>query len=456
MSVVQFQKAGETPARRRVPRWFGPLVGAGILTLSFAGAWRFLGRDQSSVESLVQEVGERRLFEARLSGGFRYGPVVGSVRSTDVQAGELWSLMARAGEIRELADSNPTKENLRALAVARLLLGEVDASVRLLQDLVDEEPRDASLRSDLAAAYLTRAEREDRAEDWSLALDAAKAALDLEPNLREALFNKALALESLPTPEEAIEAWESYEAAFPADEWLPAVRERLEQLGPQSSVRDVDEASSLSGPSRNVGGVFALHRGVPENETPSIRITWADPGSVVRDPARVAEEVGRILGAIGVGVHWRAMGDTPPDLSMLGVIVVLRGDEPGSMGLAGNVMGASPRGAPRKGVYVFPAVARSVGLRPASLMVVSPRLPRALARVVAHEVIHALAPSIPHADSGLLRGHLVSAALDKTELILDPDSAHTFRRLLADDAHPAESSPAEARQAVLSKPKDFE
>lgn len=210
--------------------WLAALAAALVLGLGLTAGWMEIRSRTNPVGSLVREVGERRLFEARLSGGFHYGPLVGSSRSGDIQASGMWKLVGAAGEIREKANANPTTENLRALASAHLLLGEVSEAIRILDDVVQESPRDATARSDLAAAYLTRAERENRADDWPMALESTEIALELEPGLKEALFNKALALEALHLSEQAIAAWELYESSFPDDEWLPAVREHLAEL----------------------------------------------------------------------------------------------------------------------------------------------------------------------------------------------------------------------------------
>jgi hypothetical protein len=78
-------------------------------------------------------------------------------------------------------------------------------------------------------------------------------------------------------------------------------------------------------------------------------------------------------------------------------------------------------------VYV-PNVSRALGLRTFAL-VESPRdqrdLGTALGRVVAHEVVHALAPEVPHGD-GLMaaRFHLGHLALD--EVRLDDDDARAL------------------------------
>jgi tetratricopeptide (TPR) repeat protein len=149
------------------------------------------------VAPLVEAVGPRRLIEARLSGGFEHGPRVPRMRAND-RPRDL-GVEAAAGTI---AGRNVTFENRRALAAAQLLMGEAGQAVTLLEGLAAERPGDASLHSDLAAAYLTRA----APGDADRAFEAASDAVQLDPKLREGWFNKALAAMELNRREEAAEA----------------------------------------------------------------------------------------------------------------------------------------------------------------------------------------------------------------------------------------------------------
>lgn len=82
--------------------------------------------------------------------------------------------------------------------------------------------------------------------------------------------------------------------------------------------------------------------------------------------------------------------------------------EPSHWRLNSEVMGAFINdGSSERAVYIFfRNVMRGVGLNPAASRLPTQRerrqLSQALARVVAHEVVHALAPSHPHAPRGLM------------------------------------------------------
>jgi hypothetical protein len=74
-------------------------------------------------------------------------------------------------------------------------------------------------------------------------------------------------------------------------------------------------------------------------------------------------------------------------------------------------------------------------------------LGRALGRVVAHEVVHIIAPGYPHRVEGLMCSSLSKQALTRRRLYLDPTSAAEFvNRLRRDSAYVtvASSLPAES------------
>ncbi len=222
--------AGWFRGRVLVPLAATLLVGAGLL------AWWREARPAdpylSAVRPLVDAVGERRFLEPRLIGGFRFGPLAGAKRGASPADSERWGILASAAEARARADRAPTPANLRALAAAELLMDETDAAVLRLEQLARDLPSDAGVKNDLAAAYMTRALRAGREDDWPRALESAETALHLDPDLIEARFNRAFALEAMSLWTEAAKAWRDYlEAASSApDGWADEARRRLDAL----------------------------------------------------------------------------------------------------------------------------------------------------------------------------------------------------------------------------------
>jgi hypothetical protein len=169
------------------------------------------------------------------------------------------------------------------------------------------------------------------------------------------------------------------------------------------------------------------------NEAQTVRLRTAG-FDLVRLNALTAEvmitELNRLLAAADTRVEWRwaAPGtETAPD--ELRVVFL---DSPARGTLAGYpVLGTTATGhsGPPPIVWIHtPSVARVLGLRAESLrnsFFAERSLGVALGRVVAHELVHALAPEVPHG-TGLMAPGLRPQALLGPPLVFDARSATTF------------------------------
>ena len=142
----------------------------------------------------------------------------------------------------------------------------------------------------------------------------------------------------------------------------------------------------------------------------SLRLVWMDPTGVgVGTEAVARDEACSLLRKMGATVSWRR-GDVREPARPGEVRVILLDRTTESSGKA--VLGATPprfEAAPLIWVHVL-SVRAVLGLDPhGSAFTTAPPAARALAialgRVVAHELVHALAPSIPHG-TGLMSSEL--------------------------------------------------
>lgn len=179
---------------------------------------------------LLEAVGEERYIEGRLTGGFRFGPLRPTTRGPSNLSEQNLALLAASGKLQRAAQNDPVPEKLHAWGTAQILLGEYDDGVRNLLDASRERQDHAPWLADLAAAYLARARVLDRSEDWPRALEAAERALQIDPELVEALFNRALALESLHLDQQAESAWRTYLERDADSPWAAEARRRLAAL----------------------------------------------------------------------------------------------------------------------------------------------------------------------------------------------------------------------------------
>jgi tetratricopeptide (TPR) repeat protein len=180
------------------------------------------------VEEAYGHVNNRPL-EARIS-GFPY------VRRTTMRGSEdndtdpaAMILKSKASELTDLSGSGA--KTLHAHGIG-LLLADDDPkkSIADLQAAAERDPHNTKYQSDLAAALIA-ASRGDRMM-LENALAACDRALRIDPNSPDALFNRAVALQDLERPDEAIAAYEGYLKVDRTSSWASEVRGHIETLRP--------------------------------------------------------------------------------------------------------------------------------------------------------------------------------------------------------------------------------
>lgn len=208
-------------ARWRSPMMLGGVVLAAAAALALLVWTPLMSRVRGDrYQSLVLAVGSFRTVEARITGGFAYGPLRAPVRgSTDGAATQNLPLLSAAAALQSVATTEPTAENLRSAGVAYLVLGTYDEAVRSLEASTALDAANARAHSDLAAAYLARGSRSGVPADYARGAESAARALALDATLVEPYFNRALALERLGLTDQARTAWQEYLRRDPGGEW---------------------------------------------------------------------------------------------------------------------------------------------------------------------------------------------------------------------------------------------
>ncbi len=161
----------------------------------------------------------------------------------------------------------------------------------------------------------------------------------------------------------------------------------------------------------------------------SILASWNDGHGLVSHREEVRTEIDSILEEAGIRVRWSDGEDGLANGGKPGVVVVLTPSEPTGDGwhLSPSAMGVYLSAEESSAVYVFyHRVARVLGVASGmdGMMVPSDRkrLAKALGRVVVHELVHRIAPELPHAESGVMRGDLGRSFLTRRSLPLDDGS----------------------------------
>jgi len=232
--------AAVAPRRPRIAAAVGGMLAAAAAVAVMV--WLAQGRRAGPAEPdaivarLVEAAGAVRYIEPRLTGGFQYGPLRQVMRGSRELAGENLALLAVAGELQRRAAAEGSPETLHTLGVAYVLIGDLGEGLETLERANAAGAATPSLLSDLSAAYAARAGRQERPEDWPRALELADRALALAPELPEALYNRALALDALHLAPQAAAAWRRYLEIDAASAWAGDARRRLDALTQSSAL----------------------------------------------------------------------------------------------------------------------------------------------------------------------------------------------------------------------------
>jgi hypothetical protein len=174
--------------------------------------------------------------------------------------------------------------------------------------------------------------------------------------------------------------------------------------------------------------------GAARHEAPTapraLRVLWVDSdGNCPVDVKAVAREARRILKPMNVDVDWMEVSTLQRVAMPNDVLVVTLSRDPA--GRKDPPMGATLRNGAQVGVWVLcPAVAEVLGGARDCRDGCASKISTAVGRVVAHELVHVVAPEAPHASWGLMATRLDAVALTQPVLLVDPNTQRAVRARL--------------------------
>jgi CHAT domain-containing protein/tetratricopeptide (TPR) repeat protein len=254
--AAQSQAVKEFPEERKAlfdwRGWFAvPALRLAFVALIVCGigfAVYRLGFSESEAEKGLTQLqiayrGQRPV-ESRLTANFDYAPFV--VTRGGEEPPIITDPAARKSAERLLGDASENSSDARAhhaLGVFYLAEKKFDEALKEFNRALENAPENAKIYSDRGAVYLEKAQLAkdaNRGEEFfvnaNLGLQNLNRALELDENLLEALFNRALLLRKIPQmTNQAREAWKKYLEKDSSSRWADEARRELDELTEQSS-----------------------------------------------------------------------------------------------------------------------------------------------------------------------------------------------------------------------------
>ena len=229
-----------------------------VLLLAAAGVWRvFFYRSDvdKGLVALNNAYKEQRPLESRIT-KLNYAPFVVT------RGGESPRVDSRERDFAEryLLDAvhdHPGANSYHALGKFYLAEKNFDKAIAQFEEALRADPNNAQIHADLGAALLERGKveaeksvattapsetsKEGQANsgkaltDLARSLDRLNKALELDPNLLEARFNRALCYQYMMLPRQAAEEWREYLKKDSTSKWADEARVNLKLLEQQAS-----------------------------------------------------------------------------------------------------------------------------------------------------------------------------------------------------------------------------
>jgi tetratricopeptide (TPR) repeat protein len=250
-------------AKERRKGWLNPYLAIAASVLLVVGGfyiWRVSTNNaelNQGLAALQSAFRDERPLDARLS-DFNYAPfpnLRGSPGNEKIDQNEL----NRAElTLLDALRKNPTPAVHHGLGKVFLAKKEFDRAIKEFDEALKSDPKNAQLYSDLGAAWLEKGKVDvdkgkadpssplagEGMEELGRALENLNQALGSNPNLLEALFNRALCKQRLSLYKQAEADWRDYLKKDSGSPWAEEARRNLQTLT-DSNKSAVDRANEL-------------------------------------------------------------------------------------------------------------------------------------------------------------------------------------------------------------------
>ncbi len=203
--------------------------------------WRTLFNSsevEKGIAALQEAYASQRPTEARISALDTYAPNL-TTRGQPGQVTNKNKLEAAEITLRQAALSEQSAKAYHALGQYYLATRDFDKAIENFKKALEKAPRQATIHSDLGAAYLEYGKtlfdkpNGKAVETLAQSLEPLAKALEIDNSLLSARFNYALALQLMGLSERAKEEWQNYLERDSQSKWADEAREKLKQLNEQ-------------------------------------------------------------------------------------------------------------------------------------------------------------------------------------------------------------------------------
>jgi CHAT domain-containing protein/regulator of sirC expression with transglutaminase-like and TPR domain len=196
----------------------------------------FISSPQSSEERMLVRMrdvyGNTRLLQARVTGGFAHQNYVVTRGSGDLTGVDETQRIALLAEINQEVHTRPKAATRHILGKLLMLQGDLDPAEQQFLLAIKEAPRHARLNADLGALYFERSRKNEHADRGVLekASEYSSNAVEIDPELPEAWFNRALCYERMNLPLLAKSDWKQFLTLDNNSAWADEARAHLTKL----------------------------------------------------------------------------------------------------------------------------------------------------------------------------------------------------------------------------------
>ena len=222
-----------TPSKFEVFRSFflSPSFAASIIGIAGVGivVWYAISTESNLKRGLLalnEAYRQERPVEARIS-DLTYAPYI-VTRGEPTKVNTLERSRAES-LLSEAFSEKPNAETHHALGRMYLLQRQPDKAIEHLEQAKRADPDNPSIYADVGAAYLEKGKL-GAPEFFRLSLENLQRALELNPNLLEALFNRALVHQYQDLNDQAEADWRAYLERDSSSQWATEARHNLRLL----------------------------------------------------------------------------------------------------------------------------------------------------------------------------------------------------------------------------------